>query len=99
MRKRPYSTPRTPWDHRLRGAQTGIGGRRARTAYSHSSPHGCLPASRQTTKFRGPGMCLDIFNGGLNDNQPHLVNCAKLSGQLWTLTKTDKRVEGATKID
>jgi hypothetical protein len=54
---------------------------------------------RLTTKFRGRGMCLDIFNGGPNDNQPHLVNCAKLSGQLWTLTKTDKRVEGATKID
>jgi hypothetical protein len=52
---------------------------------------------RLTTRFRGSGMCLDIFNGGPNDNQPHLVNCANLSGQLWTLTKTDKRVESATK--
>jgi hypothetical protein len=42
---------------------------------------------RLTTKFRGPGMCLDIFNGGPNNNQPHLANCANLSGQLWTLTK------------
>jgi hypothetical protein len=51
---------------------------------------------RLTTKFRGPGMCLDIFNGGPNNNQPHLVSCANLSGQLWRLTKTDKRVEGAS---
>jgi hypothetical protein len=42
-------------------------------------------------------MCLDIFNGGANDNQPHLVG--NFTGQLWTLTKTDKRVEGATKVD
>ena len=51
-------------------------------------------AIRLTTKFRGPGMCLDIFNGGANDNQPHLVPCSDFTGQLWTLTKTDKRVEG-----
>ena len=25
---------------------------------------------RLTTRFRGSGMCLDIFNGGPNDNQP-----------------------------
>ena len=50
---------------------------------------------RLTTKFRGPGMCLDIFNGGANNNQPHLVSCANFTGQRWTLTKTDKRVEGA----
>ena len=48
--------------------------------------------ARLATKFRGSGMCLDIFNGGPNDNQPHLANCANLSGQLWTLTRTDKRV-------
>ena len=53
--------------------------------------------ARLATKFRGSGMCLDIFKGGPNDNQPHLANCANLSGQLWTLTRTDKRVESATK--
>jgi hypothetical protein len=41
-------------------------------------------------------MCLDIFNDGPNNNQPHLTKCANLSGQLWVLTKTDKPVEGAT---
>jgi hypothetical protein len=50
---------------------------------------------RLTTRFRGPGICLDIFNGGPDNNQPHLAKCDDLSGQLWTLTKTDKRVEGA----
>ena len=50
---------------------------------------------RLTTKFRGPGMCLDIFNGGPNNNQPHLVRCANLTGQLWTLMKTDKPVGDA----
>jgi hypothetical protein len=39
-------------------------------------------------------MCLDIFNGGANKNQPHLVNCGNFTGQLWALTKTDKAVEG-----
>ena len=28
-------------------------------------------------------MCLDIFNGGPNNNQPHLAHCADLTGQLW----------------
>jgi hypothetical protein len=27
------------------------------------------------TKFRGADMCLDIFNDGPNNNQPHLVKC------------------------
>jgi hypothetical protein len=45
---------------------------------------------RLTTKFRGPGMCLDIFNGGPNDNQPHLQQCANFSGQNWLLSKTNK---------
>jgi len=36
-----------------------------------------------------------IFNGGPNDNQPHLAQCADLSGQLWLLTKTDKAVGSA----
>jgi hypothetical protein len=53
-------------------------------------------AVRLTTRFRGPGMCLDIFNGGPNNNQPHLTKCDNLTGQLWTLAKTDKKVEAAT---
>jgi hypothetical protein len=40
-------------------------------------------------------MCLDIFNGGANDNQPHLVSCGNFTGQFWTLMKTEKRVQGA----
>jgi hypothetical protein len=44
-------------------------------------------------------MCLDVFNGGPNNDQPHLVKCGNLSGQRWILTKTETRVEGATKAD
>ena len=39
-------------------------------------------------------MCLDIFNGGDNNNQPHLVPCGNFTGQAWTLTRTDTPVEG-----
>ncbi|MFZ1106547.1 MAG: RICIN domain-containing protein, partial [Hyphomicrobiaceae bacterium] len=48
--------------------------------------------ARLTTKFRGAGMCLDIFNGGPDDNQPHLQTCANVAGQFWLLSKTDKHV-------
>jgi hypothetical protein len=34
-------------------------------------------------------MCLDIFNGGPNNNQPHLAQCANLTGQLWLITLTE----------
>ena len=34
-------------------------------------------------------MCLDIFNGGPNNNQPHLVNCANFSGQFWNIMVTE----------
>ena len=44
-------------------------------------------------------MCLDIFDGGPNNNQPHLAECANVSGQLWTLTKTNEPVKDATKHD
>ena len=40
---------------------------------------------RLMTLFRGPGICLDIFNGGANDNQPHLTACSNLSGQFWNI--------------
>ena len=48
---------------------------------------------RLKTEFRGDGLCLDIFNGGPNNNQPHLVACANLTGQKWKLTPTTKKVE------
>jgi hypothetical protein len=54
---------------------------------------------RLTTKFRGPGMCLDIFNGGRNNNQPHLAKCDNFTGQLWKLTRTDKQVVEAAPRD
>jgi hypothetical protein len=38
-------------------------------------------------------MCLDIYNGGPNNNQPHLAQCDNLTGQRWILTKTDQGVE------
>jgi hypothetical protein len=34
-------------------------------------------------------MCLDIFNGGANNNQPHLVKCGNFSGQLWNIMLTE----------
>jgi hypothetical protein len=34
-------------------------------------------------------MCLDIFNGGPKNNQPHLAQCANLTGQLWFITVTE----------
>jgi hypothetical protein len=49
--------------------------------------------ARLTTKFRGPGMCLDVFNGGPNDRQPHLAPCGNFSGQFWYLSPTEKRVD------
>lgn len=39
-------------------------------------------------------MCLDIFNGGPNNNQPHLAECANLTGQAWILTKAGTAVGG-----
>jgi ricin-type beta-trefoil lectin protein len=33
-------------------------------------------------------MCLDIFNGGAKNNQPHLVNCANFTGQFWNIMIT-----------
>jgi hypothetical protein len=39
-------------------------------------------------------MCLDIFNGGDSNNQPQLRPCSDVTGQAWTLTRTDTAVEG-----
>jgi hypothetical protein len=39
----------------------------------------------------GGGMCLDIFSGGPDNNQPHLAPCANFSGQFWLLSQTDKK--------
>jgi hypothetical protein len=38
-------------------------------------------------------MCLDIFNGGPNNNQPYLAECGNLTGQRWILTRTDAQVD------
>ena len=34
-------------------------------------------------------MCLDIFNGGQNNTQPHLVKCADFTGQFWNILVTE----------
>ena len=47
--------------------------------------------TRLLTEFGGSGMCLDVFNDGPNIDQPHLAPCENLSGQLWLLSRTDKR--------
>jgi hypothetical protein len=31
-------------------------------------------------------MCLDIFNGGPTNDQPHLAPCGNVSGQFWYIT-------------
>jgi hypothetical protein len=34
-------------------------------------------------------MCLDIVNGGPDDNKAHLATCANVSGQQWVVTPQD----------
>lgn len=41
---------------------------------------------RLTTEFRGPGMCLDVVNGGPGNNRTHLQPCGNFSGQHWIAT-------------
>lgn len=41
---------------------------------------------RLTTQFRGPSMCLDVFNGGPKNDMTQLANCADFSGQYWRIT-------------
>jgi len=41
---------------------------------------------RLSTQFRGPGMSLDVFNGGAKNNMTHLAPAADYSGQHWRLT-------------
>src|ERR1700730_3119042 len=36
-----------------------------------------------------PACALDIFNGGPNNNQPHLARCGNFSGQLWNIIVTE----------
>src|ERR1700709_1316348 len=36
-----------------------------------------------STQFRGSNVCLDIFNCGSHDNEPHLTGCRNLTGQHW----------------
>jgi hypothetical protein len=51
-----------------------------------------------TTMFRGSGMCLDIFNGGPEDNQPHLAPCSSVAGQFWDIRAEDGWVRLTTKF-
>lgn len=41
-------------------------------------------ATAWTTDFRGPGMCLDVVNGGPDDRMTHLVPCGAFTGQRWS---------------
>jgi hypothetical protein len=45
-------------------------------------------------------MCLDIFNGGTKNNQPHLVRCSNFTGQFWKILRTEDgdRVRLTTKF-
>jgi len=44
-------------------------------------------------------MCLDIFNGGTTNNQPHLAPCANLTGQFWHITADGSRVRLTTNFE
>ncbi len=44
---------------------------------------------RLTTQFRGPGNCLDVFNGGPSNNMPQLRGCGNYSGQFWNIQPAD----------
>jgi hypothetical protein len=36
-----------------------------------------------SNRFGGPARCLDTFNGGPENDQPHLAECGNFSGQFW----------------
>jgi hypothetical protein len=53
--------------------------------------HGVGPTPfRLTTDFRGPTMCLDVYNGGKFNNEVHMTKCGQYSGQKWTATPAAK---------
>ena len=37
------------------------------------------------TEFRGDAMCLELINGGANNNQPQFQKCSTSEAQLWKL--------------
>jgi hypothetical protein len=39
--------------------------------------------TRLTTEFRGPGLCLDVVNGGPRNNFVELRPCGNFTGQMW----------------
>lgn len=41
---------------------------------------------RLSAEFRGPGLSLDVFNGGLKNNLTHLAKRQDVSGQYWRFT-------------
>jgi hypothetical protein len=51
----------------------------ALTAYAQA-PDG---PTRLTTEFRGPGLCLDVVNGGPRNHQAWLDTCQDVTGQSW----------------
>ena len=41
-------------------------------------------------------MCLDVFDGGPNNNQPHLAECANVSGEMWNFREEGNSVRLTT---
>ncbi len=39
-----------------------------------------------STQFRGPGMCLDVYNNGAKNNLTHLAQCGNYTGQYWNIS-------------
>ena len=40
-----------------------------------------------TTKFRGPGMCLDVYTSGPKNNRARMTPCAGTPSQTWQLVR------------
>lgn len=52
---------------------------------------------RMTTKWQGPGLCLDVVNDGVRNDRLRLAPCADASGQLWRATPEGASVRLTTK--
>ena len=52
-------------------------------AVAHAQP--ARGPQRLFTQFRGPGMSLDVINGGPEDNQIQLAAAGNFTGQQWTM--------------
>ena len=49
---------------------------------------------RLTTQFRGPGMCLDVYNEGEKNNLTHLSQCGNYTGQYWNISWVQSASDG-----